>query len=172
MHTYFNAAAKRIYEDDTTETRVEVDSSKSFLHIPDFPYFGTKLTYDANGKPVPIAPKQVKEILLASKWKDAIHLYQGAMPCLVRNSCKSDTCTVFFNIYNSRGGHHLQSLKGCSFMLGHITLTIQPAEKRVGVPICPRSWRYGHCTFFFFFGSTFYIATVSTTCTAHFEKYL
>jgi hypothetical protein len=31
-------------------------------------------------------------------------------------------------------------------MLGHITLTIQPAEKRVGVPICPRCWRYGHCT--------------------------
>jgi hypothetical protein len=31
-------------------------------------------------------------------------------------------------------------------MLGHITLTILPAEKQVGVPICPRCWRYGHCT--------------------------
>jgi hypothetical protein len=146
MHAYFDTAAKRTHEDDTTKTQVEVGSSKSFLCIPNFPYFGAKLTYDANSKPVPITLKQVKEILLASKWKDAIHLYQGAMPHLVRNSCKFDTCTVFFNIYNSSGGHHLQSLKGCSFMLGHITLTIQPAFQQVGVPICPRCWRYGHCT--------------------------
>jgi hypothetical protein len=120
--------------------------SKSFLCIPDFPYFGAKVTYNTKGEPVPVTPLQVKEILLASKWKDAIHLYQGAMPHLVRNSHKSDTCTVFFDIHDSRGGHHLRSLKGCSFMLGHITLTIQPAEKRVGVPICPRCWRYGHRT--------------------------
>jgi hypothetical protein len=146
MHTYFNAAAKRIHEDDTTETQVEVGSSKSFLCIPNFPYFGTKLTYDANGKPVPVTPKQVKDILLASKWKKAIYLYQGAMPRLVRNSCKLDTCTVFCNICNSRGGQHLQSLKGRSFMLSHITLTIQAAFQQVGVPICPWCWRYGHCT--------------------------
>jgi hypothetical protein len=129
MHTYFDAAVKRIREDDTTKTWVEVGSSKSFLCIPNFLYFGAKLAYDANGKPVPITPKQVKEIFLASKWKDAIHLYQGAMPCLVRNSHKLDTCMVFFDIHNSRGGHHLQSLKAHSFMLSHITLTIQPAEK-------------------------------------------
>jgi hypothetical protein len=146
MHAYFDSTAKRIHEDDTTKTQVEVGSSKSFLCIPDFLYFGAKLTYDTKGEPVPVTPLQVKEILLASKWKDAIHLYQGAMPHLVRNSRKLDTCTVFFNIYNSRGGHHLQSLKGHSFMLGHITLTIQPAEKQVGVPICPRCWRYGHHT--------------------------
>jgi hypothetical protein len=107
MHAYFDAAAKRIREDDTTETRVEVGSSKSFLRIPDFPYFGAKLTYDTKGEPVPVTPLQVKEILLASKWKDAIHLYQGAMPRLVRNSRKSDTCMVFFDIYDSQGGHHL-----------------------------------------------------------------
>jgi hypothetical protein len=101
MHAYFDTAAKRICEDGTTETQVEVGSSKPFLCIPNFLYFGAKLTYDANGKPVPITPNQVKEILFASKWKDAIHLYQGAMPCLVRNSHKSDTCTVLFNIYNS-----------------------------------------------------------------------
>jgi hypothetical protein len=144
MHTYFDTTAKRIREDDTTETQVEVGSSKSFLCISNFPYFGAKLTYDANGEPIPVTPQQVKEILLASKWKDTIHLYQGAMPRLVRNSHKSDTCTVFLDIYNSQGGHHLQSLKGHSFMLSHITLTIQPAEKRVGVPICPRCWRYSH----------------------------
>jgi hypothetical protein len=101
MHAYFDAAAKRICEDNTTETQVEVGSSKSFLRIPDFPYFGARLTYDTKGEPIPITPLQVKEILLASKWKDTIHLYQGAMPCLVRNSRKSDTCTVFFDIYNS-----------------------------------------------------------------------
>jgi hypothetical protein len=101
MHTYFNTVAKRICEGNTTETRVEVGLSKSFLRIPDFLYFGAKLTYDTKGKPVPVTPLQVKEILLASKSKDAIHLYQGAMPCLVRNSCKLDMCTVFFNIYDS-----------------------------------------------------------------------
>jgi hypothetical protein len=107
MHTYFDAAAKRIREDNTTETQVEVGLSKSFLLIPNFLYFGAKLTYDTKGEPVPVTPLQVKEILLASNWKDAIHLYQGAMPCLARNSRKSDTCTVFFDIYDSQGGHHL-----------------------------------------------------------------
>jgi hypothetical protein len=28
----------------------------------------------------------------------------------------------------------------------------------------------GDAFYFYFFGSSFYIATVSTTCTAHFEK--
>jgi hypothetical protein len=134
MHAYFDATEKRIREDDTTETQVEVGSSKSFLRIHNFLYFGTKLTYDTKGEPVPVTPLQVKEILLASKWKDAIHLYQGAMPCLVRNSCKLDTCMVFFDIYDSQGGHHLQSLKGHSFMLSHITLTIQPAENTATIP--------------------------------------
>jgi hypothetical protein len=101
MHTYFDAAAKRIREDNTTKTRVEVGLSKSFLHIPNFLYFGAKLSYDTKGEPIPVTPLQVKEILLASKWKDTIHLYQGAMPQLFRNSRKLDTCTVFFDIYNS-----------------------------------------------------------------------
>jgi hypothetical protein len=56
MHAYFNATEKRICEDDTTETQVEVGSSKSFLRIPNFPYFGAKLTYDTKGEPVPVTP--------------------------------------------------------------------------------------------------------------------
>jgi hypothetical protein len=101
IHAYFNTVAKRICEDNTTETQVEVGLSKSLLYIPNFPYFGPKLTYNANGKPIPVTPKQVKEILLASKWTDTIYLYQRAMPRLVRNSHKSDTCMVFFDIYDS-----------------------------------------------------------------------
>jgi hypothetical protein len=37
MHTYFDAAAKGIHEDDTTETWVEVGLSKPFLCIPQLP---------------------------------------------------------------------------------------------------------------------------------------
>jgi hypothetical protein len=36
MHAYFDTAAKRIHEDDTTKTQVEVGLSKSFLRIPNF----------------------------------------------------------------------------------------------------------------------------------------
>jgi hypothetical protein len=54
MHAYFDAAVKRIHEDDTTKTQVEVGLSKSFLRIPDFLYFGAKLTYDTKGKPIPL----------------------------------------------------------------------------------------------------------------------
>ena len=66
------------------------------------------------------------------------------MPRLDRNSRNSDTCTVYFDIYDSRGGIRLQSLKGRSFMFGSHNLTFQPAEPRVGVPVCPKCWRYGH----------------------------
>jgi hypothetical protein len=142
MHAYFNAAVKRIRDNDTTKTWVEVGSSKSFLH-PQLPILWCKFDLQRQRQ---AHPQQVKEILLASKWKDTIYLYQGAVPRLVRNSHKLDTCTVFFNIYNSQGGQHLCSLKGHSFMLGHITLTILPTKKWVGGPICPRCCRYGHCT--------------------------
>lgn len=118
--------------------------SKSFLRIPDFPYFGVKIIYNSKNKPIPVTPEEVKEILLDCKWKDTIFLYQEALPQLVRNSKTSDTCTVFFNIYDSRRGQHLRSLKGRHIMYGDKRLTILPTDKRIGVPICPQCWRLGH----------------------------
>jgi hypothetical protein len=130
IHTCSNTTAKRIWSKDTIETQVEVGSSKSFLCIPDFLYFGNKLTYNAKGKPIPVTAEEVKDILFASKWKDTIYLYQGAMPQLVRNSWMSDTCMVFFDIDDLWGGQHIHSLKGRSVMLGHHCLTILLTEKQ------------------------------------------
>jgi hypothetical protein len=103
MHTYFDTMAKRIREDNTTQTRVEVGSSKSFLHIPDLPYFGTKLTYDTKGEPVPVTLLQVKEILLASKWKDAIHLHPVCcVNCGLAHSSDSSTCSFWKYCYDPK----------------------------------------------------------------------
>ena len=80
LHAFFHAKAKKAWGFDA-ETRVEVGSSKSFMRIPNFPYFGVgNWNIDAKGKPIPITPAEVKDVILTSKWKDAIFLYQGTMP--------------------------------------------------------------------------------------------
>lgn len=42
---------------------MEIGSSKSFLRIPNFPFYGAKVEYDDAGKMTPITPLKVKAIL-------------------------------------------------------------------------------------------------------------
>jgi hypothetical protein len=56
----------------------------------------------------------------------------------------SDTCTVYFDIYDLRGGLCLHALKGRTFMYGTHKLMFRVALPRIGVPICTKCWRFGH----------------------------
>ena len=83
-------------------------------------------------------------MILESPIRKECALYEDSFPRLSRNSPHSDTGTVWFNIHDSRAGLALQNIVGKSFMYGHHKLTIRPADKRSGVPLCNRCWRFGH----------------------------
>lgn len=50
-------------------------------------------------------------------------------------------------LHTQTSGHgisNLRSLHNRTFMLGAQTLTILPADKQIGVPICTKCWRFRH----------------------------
>jgi hypothetical protein len=61
IHTIFQTTMDQCKDSDVKSVVcVEVGSSKSSLHITDFPYFSPKLNYDDNGFLVPITPLKVQ----------------------------------------------------------------------------------------------------------------
>ena len=65
-------------------------------------------------------------------------------PRLSRNSPKSDTGTLWFDIEDSCTGLVMRNLVGKPFMYGPHRLAIAPTEKHTGVPQCNHCWRFGH----------------------------
>ena len=120
----------------TTEMRVEVPTLKSSLKINDFPFFG--LTPKWNEK------KQLRTILNQSPFAKEFSFYENSSPRLTRNTPRSDTGTLWFDIEDSKSGLNMRSLVNCAFMYGKHHLVIAPAVKHVGVPQCNRCWRFGH----------------------------
>ena len=71
--------------------RVEISSSKSCLKINDFPYYNG---FTPKHEPVKWTGEVLKKVLDQSPYGKEIKLYNGLMPRISRNSCKSDTGTV------------------------------------------------------------------------------
>jgi hypothetical protein len=145
LHLFFDRKSKEAAGANTV-TRVEVGASRSYMHILNFPYYGAGAPQPdpVNGGYLPVTPQAVKDLILSTPWKSGIHFFQDRLPRIERTSSHSDTCTVYFDIYDSRGGLCLNALKGCTFMYGTHELMFRVALPRVGVPICTKCWRFGH----------------------------
>ena len=83
-------------------------------------------------------------ILAKAPFAKDFAFYENSKPRLTRNSAKSDTGTLWFDIEDSRAGLQMRNLVNRSFMYGKHRLIILPATKHVGVPQCNRCWRFGH----------------------------
>jgi hypothetical protein len=145
LHLFFDRKSKESAGANAV-TRIEVGASRSYMRILNFPYYGA-------GAPQPdpvnegflrVTPQAVKDLVLSTPWKSGIHFFQDGLPRIERTSSHSDTCTVYFDIYDSRGGLRLHALKGRTFMYGTHELMFRVALPRVGVPICTKCWRFGH----------------------------
>ena len=126
------------------ELQCEVPTSKSCLKICNFPYYGLKPTCGDHGCLLPVSGTTMYEILMKSPLGRMIHLYEGHLPCLSWNSHTSDSGMMWFDIHDSHRGLSMKNLVSKSFMYGRHCLVIAPAEKRVGLTQCTRSWRFGH----------------------------
>jgi len=121
--------------------RVEIPLSKSCLKINDFLYYND---FTPEHEPVKWTGEALKKVLDQSPYGKKIKLYNGSVPHISRNSRKSDTGTVWFDIHNSRGGLSVQNLAKKTFMYGHHHLCIMPVEKVTGLPLCQCCWRFSH----------------------------
>jgi len=144
------AVFSRLFQDvvmeksPNTVLKVEVPTSKSSVKINDFPFFGLTPQRNEKGQLVPLTADRLISILKASPFGKDFLFYENSGPRLTRNSPRSDTGTLWFDIDDSRAGLIMRNLVGCAFMYGKHRLTVAPATKHVGVPQCNRCWRYGH----------------------------
>jgi hypothetical protein len=145
LHLFFDRKSKEAAGANAV-TCVEVGASRSYMRILNFPYYGAGAPQPdpVNGGYLPVTPQAVKDLILSTLWKSGIHFFQDGLPRIERTSSHSDTCTVYFDIYDSRGGVRLHALKGRTFMYGTHELMFRIALPRVGVPICTKCWRFGH----------------------------
>ena len=63
---------------------------------------------------------------------------------VVRDSPKSDTCTVYLNVADSVSGARAKGLVGKSVQFGQYASYFRAARANPGSPLCSRCWRWGH----------------------------
>ena len=68
----------------------------------------------------------------------------AAPPCVVRDTCRSDSCAVYFNIWDSQARSRSKSLDGCSLLVEGSPCIICTAQLHVSVPFCSHCCQWGH----------------------------
>ena len=133
--TLFKAELKK--KAPETELRVEIPTSKSCLKINDFPTYGLSPKRDKKtSRLIPLTTEQITDILAKAPFAKDFCYYENSGPCTSSNSARSDTCTVWFDIADSRAGLNLRNLVGHNFMYGKHRLVVSPADRRSGVLQC------------------------------------
>jgi hypothetical protein len=104
--------------------------SRSFLKILDVPF--------------PVDTADVTNAMADSPFADAFIL--AATPRTMRNSAKSSTATVWFDLWDSQSGARAKQVAGRSLFINGAVCPIRAAAANPGTPQCQRCWRWGHPT--------------------------
>ena len=116
-----------------SSVQYEVPSSHSFCKL-----IGVLFLH--GGKP--INPKDASLILSSSVYKDSIHL--AAPPRIVCNSRRADTCSIYFDIWNSQTGFWMKSFVDCSLNVGSMICFFCKVSIKIGTPLCTCCYSWGH----------------------------
>ena len=126
-------------------TKVQVDkpASKSFLKVAGVPYYVDIGAAPLEKKTHPhISPESAKNSLLGSALKERINLVSD--PRVVKTAPNSDTCWVYFDIWDSASGFNAKKLIGQTVVINGVPCRIQGANTHVGTPLCQKCWKWGH----------------------------
>jgi len=115
--------------------RCEIPSSRSFCKLIGVPFIR---------RDNPITSKDAEAILSSSVFKDSICL--AAPPQIVCNSRCADTCTVYFDIWDSQTGSRMKSFVDCSLNVGTMVCYFRKESMKIGMPYCTRCCSWGHNT--------------------------
>jgi hypothetical protein len=109
-------------------------TSTSYLKLVDMPFFtigDTRITTDG-----------VMSQIGKSGFTSLIILQTPAW--VVRDSPKSDTCTVYLNVADSVSGARAKGLVGKTVQFGQYASYFRAARANPGSPLCFCCWRWGH----------------------------
>jgi len=90
----------------------------------------------------PINPKDAFLILFSSVYKDNIRL--AAPPRIVHDSRHANTCSIYFNIWDSQTGSQMKSFINCSLDVGSVVCFFHKASMKIGTPLYIRCFLWGH----------------------------
>ena len=68
----------------------------------------------------------------------------AALPRIVRDSRSADSCTVFFDIWDSQKGSRMKTFINRSFNIGRVVCFFRKASPHIGVPYCSRCCSWSH----------------------------
>ena len=97
----------RTWIPEGSQVECEIPSSHSFLHILAAPF----LLSDGSA----LTPDHAMRSLSSSAHSALIQL--SAPSCVVHHTCRSDSCTIYFNIWDSQAGSRSKSLDGRSLLV-------------------------------------------------------
>ncbi|KAF9267612.1 hypothetical protein L218DRAFT_845202, partial [Marasmius fiardii PR-910] len=113
-------------------------ASTSYLRILDVQYFKQP------GNPTSvITAEEVREQFRHSPLQDDLLVLTGP-PCIVRNSARSTTATVYFNVWDSQMGSRAKRLIDRQIHIFGRVCFIRSTTASPGVPMCTRCSRWGH----------------------------
>ena len=130
------AIAERLGPNKAPQVSVGAPTSTSYLRILGVPLF-------RDGYPITI-----HDVRRALDAHPATRLATPARePRIVRESRMSTSCSVYFDIQDSKSGKLARDILACNrIMINGAAATITAAEICRGVPLCQRCWRWGHPT--------------------------
>jgi hypothetical protein len=126
--------AARMCHPDADHVDAALPTSTSYLKLVDVPFFTVG---DARITPEGVMT-QIGKLGFAS-----LVVLQTPMR-VVRDSPKSDTCTVYLNVADSVSGARAPCLIGKTVQFGQYASYFRAARANPGSPLCSRCWRWGH----------------------------
>jgi hypothetical protein len=126
--------AARLCHPDAEHVDVALPTSTSYLKLVDIPFFTVGNTR--------ITPDGVMSQIGKSGFASLVVLQTPAR--VVRDSPKSDTCTVYLNVADSVSGARAKGLIGKTVQFGQYTSYFRAARANPGSPLCSHCWRWGH----------------------------
>jgi hypothetical protein len=126
--------AARLCHPGADHVDAALPTSTSYLKLVDVPFFTVG---DAR-----ITPEGVMSQIGKSGFASLVVLQTPAR--VVRDSPKSDTCTVYLNVADSVSGARAKGLVGKTVQFGQYASYFRAARANPGSPLCSRCWRWGH----------------------------
>ena len=108
-----------------SSVRCKVPSSCSFCKL-----IGVLFLHSGN----PIDSKDASLILTSSVYKNSFCL--AAPPRIVHNSRQADTCSIYFDIWNSQTGSRMKFFIDHSLNVGNMVCFFCKASMKIGAPLC------------------------------------
>jgi hypothetical protein len=125
--------AARMCHPDADHVDAALPTSTSYLKLVDVPFFTVGDAHHSRGVMLQIGK---------SGFASLVVLQTPAR--VVRDSPKSDTCTVYLNVADSVSGARAKGLVGKTVQFGQYASYFRAARANPGSPLCSRCWRWGH----------------------------